>query len=85
MGQKSYHRCVVSSDTKSWTQSSLWLSPVVANMPASAGKIPHASWQLSQGDTTTEPVCCKLLKPVCLELMIRSKRNHHDEKSTHSN
>ena len=37
MGQNSYHRCVVSSDTKSWTQSSLWLSPVVANMPANAG------------------------------------------------
>ena len=50
-----------------------------------SGKIPHATRQPSWGNATIEPVLSRawepqLLKPVCLEPVLRNKRSHlHDK------
>ena len=60
------------------------------NSPANSGdtdliprKIPHALEQLSPCTTATEPVVWQLLKPVCLEPVLPSKRSHRSEKPAH--
>ena len=61
-----------------------------------SGKIPHVE-QLSSWATTTEPALWslgatatearvpQLLKPICLEPVLRNKRSHRNEKPTHRN
>ena len=44
-----------------------------------SGKISHAREQLSWWRTDTEPIA-KLLKPMCLELVLHNKRSHRNEK-----
>ena len=53
-----------------------------------SGKIPHALEQLSPCATATEPVlwsplATQLLKPKCLEPVLRNKKSHHNEKPAH--
>ena len=47
-----------------------------------SGKIPHAAEQLSPCATTTEPAATE---PTYLQLVLRNKRSHHNEKPAHHN
>ena len=67
---------------------------VVENLPANAGdtgsspvsgKIPHAAEQVSPCATTAEAHAPQLLKPTCLEPVLRNKRSHRNEKHVHHN
>ena len=50
----------------------------------SSRTIPHATEQLSQQATTTEPAL-QQPKPVSLEPVLHNKRNHRTEKPAHDN
>ena len=57
---------------------------VVKNPPANAGDTGSALvWEDPTCREATKPCVPQLLKPVCLEPVLRNKRSHHNEKPMH--